>query len=478
MSRTIIQRLSAERKHEVEGSVYLYAEYDLHPDLSSLTVSYPEYLSIETTNGFSKSQKQQCEWDSSTDDPWIQFLVDVDRTNGRGYEFADAGNWAVFKYPPFGHSWKYSGQNIDLTNEYDVRDEGIISSDGSVAYLGTYNEFSDCTSDQTFRIAVPQQASIQASSSEVLSSLCHASENLRVGGKNEEVIVVVVPSSFNWGWEGLQSGANGYWVVDSNRVNDVHNTWVHEYVHTRQEWERDESTRWLVEGTTEYYAALLTLQQNRIPFSAFYRHVTTSRDSDSVLVDPDRWTSPRAYYTKGRRVTAALDVKIRRETDGQSTFEDVFRQMNSLEDPLTHDRLQEIIADVVGSPLDSWLGKYVKGSQTPSIPEDESLFVEDVVSEPEDGPENETEETGPEVEETGPTGAEDCPVCGESVSADQEFCDSCGTALHQQCPVCGRGVTDEPYCPECGTAIQDECDICGYRRHHSEEFCSNCGTRF
>jgi hypothetical protein len=307
--------------------------------------------------------------------------------------------------------------------------------------------------------------------------LSYAAKNLDVDGKNDGVVVVVAPSNINWGWGGLQSGVNGFWAVDSSRVDHANNTWIHEYVHTRQEWTRDSSTQWLIEGTTNYYAALLTYLEGRIPFSAFHRYVTTDRHSSSVLVDPGQWTSSNAHYTKGRRVTAALDAKIRRETNGEKAFEDVFRKMNSVDGSLSHQKLKRLIRDVVGHSMDGWLSKYVKSSQTPDIPKDEDLFSGGTIPTPE--PEPEPEDDKEDEEETGPDDEIDqCPVCGESVTSDQQFCDSCGTALFRQCPVCGRGVTDEPYCPECGTAIQEECEVCGARRHSSEEFCSSCGTRF
>lgn len=41
MSRTFTQKLSAELDHNSEGTVHLYAEYEIHPDLRGLTLSFP-----------------------------------------------------------------------------------------------------------------------------------------------------------------------------------------------------------------------------------------------------------------------------------------------------------------------------------------------------------------------------------------------------------------------------------------------------
>lgn len=492
MSRTVTQTLSADLDERRDGAIFLYAEYDIHPDLRALTISFPDILSVASTHGFSKSGRHECEWDTTTMAPSVTFRLDVNRNNGRGYEFIDTGGWAVFRHPPFGHSWSYTGSNIELERKYEARDNGVTSADGSVAYLGPHAEYRDSSAEQTFRLIIPEAATLQPSVDSIFQSLCHASDALSVGATNDEVLIVAVPSDINWGYLGMQSGDNGYWVVDSNRVNDAHNTWVHEYIHTRQDWEKHSSTRWLVEATTEYYAALLSLRQGRISFEQFYRHATTNRHSDSVLVDPQRWSSSRAYYTKGRRVLAALDAKIRKETDGRRTFQQVFKQINTTDGSFTHQQFREIVTDVAGSSLGGWVSTYVEGSAVPDVPENERLFTEGVIPTPADrsGPEKVedstggptddatgTDETG--TDETGPVDEPDtCPICDATVDATQEYCDTCGTTLNEQCPVCGRAVTDELYCPECGTTLHDECDVCGYRCNGSEEYCPQCGTTF
>lgn len=482
MSRTFTQHLSAELNPDSQGMIFLVTEFDIHPDLSSLTVDFPDYVTPKRMTGFSKSAQHQCSWDGHHKSPKIRFHLEVDRTNGAGYEFVDTGTWAVFRFPPFSCSWRYSGRNINLAQNYDLGDNGIVSSDGSIVYLGSYDETRFEAGGQTFRLAIPAESSLRASRRTVTDSLTSAATQLKIGGRNDEVVIVAVPSSVNWGWGGLQSGTNGYWALDTSQVESPNNTWIHEYVHTRQEWQRDSSTQWLIEGTTEFYAALLTYQAGNIPFSAFHDHVVTDRDSESVLVDPSQWTSGKAHYTKGRRVVAALDAEIRRRTDGGATFEDVFRRMNELDRLLTHERFTDLLGEVVDDGFENWATSYIESTQTPDIPHDEDLFLIDGESrsEPETGPEEiEVEDEGEEPEgESEREKTTECPICGATVGVDDQYCSTCGTSLFKQCSVCGREVTDEPYCPECGTTLQEECDVCGYRRHPSEEFCSNCGIKF
>jgi predicted nucleic acid-binding Zn ribbon protein len=468
----LTQQLSAALNIDSAGTVSLYAEYEIPSNLRSLTLAFPDYLSPEETAGFSHTDRHRCEWDEATQNPWIQFRYGVNRTSVGGYEFVDTGGWAILKYPPINLSWRHVGESVELSRTYGVRGTGITSSDGSLVYLGPHREERFRAGGQRFRLAIPDRASLTPSLADVQASLSHASTALDVGGRNDEVIVVAAPASVDWGWGGLQSGVNGFWALASSRVNRPANTWVHEYIHTRQEWERHNSTDWLVEGTTKYYAALLTFLEGRISFDDFRDYLATDRHGDSVLVDPEQWTSPNAYYTKGRRVMAALDAEIRRVTGGDRTFQDAFRRINDLDGDFTHDDLRGVLERVTGHDFDPWLSKYVERARSPPVPDDEARFVGDAPS-PGTGPISDDDD----VDDDGPVTTTTCSVCGATVDADDRFCSECGTAQFRECPICGRTVTSD-YCPECGTSMVDTCDVCGARRHPSERYCSRCGTEF
>lgn len=474
MTRTFTQRLVLALNQSSKGTVYLRIEHDLSQDLSDLSITVPDYLTEDSANGFSKRGVHQWDWDGQNGSPWIRFLVDVSQTNTGNYKFVDTGSWAVVTFPPVSASWKFSGSTIRRDMTYEVEGDGITSADGSLTYLGSHDEHQFTAGDQLFRLSVPRAASLTSSRKSIAESLSHVSRNLEVGGRDDEVVVISAPSGVNWGWGGLQTGSNGFWALDSARVSDPNNTWVHEYVHTRQDWNRHKSTEWLIEGTTNYYAALYTYYQGRTSFDSFRRHLTTSRHSQSKLFDPSAWTSSNAHYTKGRRVTAALDAKIRAATNRQHTFEDVFRRMNDLKDPLTHQRFEQIVVDVAGDALRGWLQRYVSGTQQPEVPDDERLFVPaEGVDEPvEVGPPEEPESP----EEPEPT--ETCPVCETDVPTSERYCPTCGTSLFKQCPVCSHDVQDQEYCPECGTNLIEECNVCGHRRHDDETYCEQCGTEF
>lgn len=469
MARTFTQRLSFKLEPESEGTVYLTADHNLHPDLTSLSLTFPDFVTVDATEGFAQTGKHQWKWNERTQQPWLRLVVDVNRTKTGNYNFVDAGSWALLNYPPIAASWRYTGQDIEREKTYTIEQEGVASSDGNMSFIGRHEEHTFTGGGQKIRLVVPAEASLSDSLTNIRASLSHAADHLSVGSRDDEVLIVAAPSTVNWGPAGLQRGANGCWVLDSSLVGSPGNTWLHEYIHTRQEWERSHSTEWLIEGTTNYYAALLTFQQGRISFSEFYRYITTNQDSGSILVNPGTWTSSNAHYTKGRRVTAALDLEIRKQTDRESTFEDVFRKVNIVDGSLKYEVFEEIVVGIAGRELKSWLETYVTDAGQPEIPKEKELFTPEIVVAP-----------GPVVEITEPEepeeGTKACPVCRNEVSVTDEYCGTCGTAVFKECPICESRVGSRHYCSSCGYKLIQTCDICGCRPRESDEYCFRCGA--
>lgn len=174
---------------------------------------------------------------------------------------------------------------------------------------------------------------------------------------------------------------------------------------------------------------------------------------------------------------AALDIEIRRRTNGDASFQHVFRRLNDHDGSLSHNVLVDAVTTTTGQELADWLDRYVCGSDTPEVPDDQSLFRPKPASSPTPEPESEPK-SGPESEPEAEPDTLPCPICESSVPSSEQYCPECGQSMHEQCPVCGTDVNGAVYCPECGSDLEEDCPVCGATRVGSEQFCQGCGFAF
>ncbi|MFB6154706.1 MAG: hypothetical protein ABEJ22_02350 [Haloferacaceae archaeon] len=283
-----------------------------------------------------------------------------------GYSFVDTGPWAVAPVPSISTRWGYSGATVGLDGEVVVDGQGATG--GEIAYLGPATTYTREAGGQTLRLVVPAAATMHEDPEAVLDSLSDASGSLAVGARDPEVFIVAAPTSVNWGPAGIEYGGSDAWVRDSSRLDVAANIWLHEYVHTRFTFSPTTETRWLLEGPTEYYAALLTLEQGRIGFTQFRSHLargTDRRYDESVLSQPTTW-APLANYYRGAAVFGALDYRIRSSTDEQ-TADDVVARLNRDEDTITQSEFRSAVEAVGGGDAGAFAREYTTTSATPSL---------------------------------------------------------------------------------------------------------------
>jgi len=174
---------------------------------------------------------------------------------------------------------------------------------------------------ETFRLVVPEAATLRESPEAVLSALAAASGRLDVRMRSDEVFVVAVPNDVDWGPPGLKYGRSDAWVVADERLEKSNPVWFHEYVHVRQRFSNSNDDTAaevgvLVEAQADYYAGLLALETGRTDFGDFsdlLERGERSRYADGVLIDRSTWDDPDTDYAKGARLrrdrppTAARD---------------------------------------------------------------------------------------------------------------------------------------------------------------------------
>jgi hypothetical protein len=324
------------------GEIGVTVRYDVPDPVTELRVGLPAEAEDVRAEGFERDGDAY-EWTGATE-PTVRFDLPVNRTEtpqrgaaqsaSSGLFFADVGPWAIAPVPSFSTRWSWRGEEVTLARETRVDGSGAVGD--AMAYLGTGERYTRTANGQEIALVVPDAASLSTPPEEVLDALSAASA-LRIGGRDERVVMIAAPTGPEWGPSGLQYGENAAWVRDDATFSEPDNTWLHEYVHTRQAFETEPSARWLVEGSARYYAARLALEEEFVSFAAFRRTLENGerrRYADAVLADPASW-GDRAQYAKGALVAGELDRRLRVASGGEATLDEVVARANARSEPLS-----------------------------------------------------------------------------------------------------------------------------------------------
>jgi len=310
----------------------------------------------------------------------ISYTVEANATSAdtSGLNSAETGGWALVGSPQMSmnHGWSYHDSPPEFRQHYAADGEGFAQ--GGRAFLGPHDLFRTSSNGQSFVLVVPTAADSTTPPADVLDVLENASTNLAVGGADPNVAAFVAPDPIR---RGGRSGGAAFWAHESSALG-AQSTWLHEYVHTRQKWinsdvslEIANDTEWFTEASADYYGARLAWRAGTADAESFRSFVATDRYADSVLQDADNQTTEQKNYKKGRRVLAALDVRIRNQTDGNSTLLDLFSRINarSGENWIEYAELRGELVAVTGSSTGNWLDNYTQTTDVPSIPPTDEL---------------------------------------------------------------------------------------------------------
>ncbi|WP_276258316.1 hypothetical protein [Haloglomus litoreum] len=318
------------------GEVDVAAGFTVPGGVTSLTAEVPADATVTNIEGFSQRGPHQYEWTRTTDTPSLTYRLPVNETVTRGregsetsgYLFVDTGAWALMKAPRLGVTYSGTGQRQPIRTDNAVAGQGVAGD--SLLYLGPVETTARTVGGQRITLAVPRAADLRESPADVLDALAGTAEGLTFGPADDEVLAIAAPTEgVDYGSTGLQRGASDFWVRDLQRLDTPENVWDHEYVHTRQTYRPTTATRWSYEGMADYYAVRRGLRSGRINYSQYRRHLrigTRPRYADVVLAEPDTWQGTTAHYWKGALAFAAIDRRIRVETDGRATLQDAIRR--------------------------------------------------------------------------------------------------------------------------------------------------------
>jgi hypothetical protein len=337
----------------------------------------PDATNVRTTR-FRRADSRIYEWSGDTSTATITFTkavnvttnqVGPEATDGR-LKFVDAGNWAVIRRQPVtSPGYRYPrGRDPGVTLRNAVAGEGVVGD--ALVYLGSHETYEQTAHGQQFRLVVPDTADLAADRTGIFESVSDASDRLRIGDRDDSVLMIAAPTSVPWGVLGLETGSSDFYVLADERTDTPDNTWVHEYVHTRQDLDSSDGMQWFYEGSAEYYAALVTFEQDRIGYDAFRDQLdrgTWRQFSDVRLADPSTWRATGANYYTGALVAGDIDRRIRLATDGEATLQEVFRRMNREESSVTHSQFLEYVRDASSESVADSARRYTETTTRPSV---------------------------------------------------------------------------------------------------------------
>jgi predicted metalloprotease with PDZ domain len=151
---------------------------------------------------------------------------------------------------------------------------------------------------------------------------------------------------------------------------------------------------WVFEGITSYYQDLLVLRSGVVGMSAFLQRLgelltrvyrtpgrlrqslaQASFDAWDVLYrpEPHHPNTTISYYTKGAMVALALDLKLRLETAGRTSLDDVVRELwrryGARNVGVPEDGFEQLAAEISGLDLTEFFATSVRGTADPPLKE-------------------------------------------------------------------------------------------------------------
>lgn len=367
--RTVTLSLTPDRP----GQVGVRVTFDVPDPVTNVSTSVPDDASGVETRGFRQDGPRRYNW-TGTDAPSLTFSVPANETGESGYAFVDPGPWALVRIPQLSTRWSWTG-DVDVTLRRHVEASGAGVTGRYFAYLGPHERRRAAANGQTFDLVLPAAADdLTPTPDEVFASLTAASR-LDVGERDRRVLVVAAPSTVRWSSRGLTLGGADVWVVATERVASPNNAWLHEYLHTRSDFETAPSGRWLGEAVPTYFAALRTYQRGAFDYATLASFLRTGRAPefrDDVLARPSTWSRQVNYY-KGALALLAVDAELREATDDRATVRDVFARLNRRNETVTGEAFLETVADLGGESARSVAARYTTTDATPAVPTEEAF---------------------------------------------------------------------------------------------------------
>lgn len=371
----------------------------LDPNSSFREIPQEDKMSIKNTKGFSKTGNDTWKWDSETATPKISVILSIGDhpiglgSNGQNMLLRTRSHVSPIVdiiRPTYDSTGTSEEENIDhgLSESLDISSSVTFESPafpteikefqpGRKEYifsvLGDFQKYSLSRDEfQITTIRVPQDE-YQCGSKTVLEAINITKQMFPFNSSNTELLIW----EFDFGSLELAGSASSS-VKKMGRFSvTLHaspRVWIHEFIHTEQQFSLGSNMTWFAEASAEYFTELALLQINGYEFARsfdeFYERYADF-SSDKPISEVEHSEVPLAYDADA--VLAVLDAEIRKRSQ-DNTLNKVFHDMNAYDGSVNYTVFKDLVADAAGERTDTWLDANVLQAANVSLPKQPNLF--------------------------------------------------------------------------------------------------------
>jgi hypothetical protein len=283
-------------------------------DNTALKLMGDDQITVTNTYGFSDSLR----WDGQTTSPYIEYQfetgpVNVTSTGVDGFSYYANSRYVLAPLPRSRDAVRYSPQ-----------EQGIVQ--GNRVFLGNFQSYERNNGCHTIQLVVPEGVHPRANVTEAVELLSTVDQHFQSGNRPSRVVGFVLDTNLPRDIEGYAS--DNTFVVSHQAPLSEHNprnTWVHEYVHTRQQFDYAYDSEWIREASAQYYEVRLPYEVGFTDEDTYNVGLLRMRHKisrDTTLVNQSSWRYSTPYY-RGGVVLAVLDQQVRENSDGEYTLEHI-----------------------------------------------------------------------------------------------------------------------------------------------------------
>ena len=370
---------------DADGTVTITHRIFMRPDATEIDLTYAggSRVGIESVgdvSGFDSADNESLEyaWQRSGADrstTVLELELVVDQTTADAYRTRE-GQLLYGQLWYDGQVWGVGHTDVGYHSKLAPGAEGVVTD--VYTYLGPADEHVEEVDGTSYRIVVPEGEAdrLADSPAEVTAAIAEAAtlfDPPALAGEPAHDLVVITPSADGPYNGRAHRGGDSLWVDSARPLASAGSTWLHEYVHTRQHFDVESDFQWFIEGSADYYTALLAVNLELATVDEALGELERGH-AEGVLSDPDSWEG-RLDYHEGARTAAAIDADVRNATDHERSLADVWGELHDHAGPIDHAAFREAIREVADEEAAARADAYVTDGERVSVPQNASLYT-------------------------------------------------------------------------------------------------------